>query len=323
MKTVITKNMKGAILSMGLGLMSFVGFSQEHITVSLENITATANTIEYDMFVINDGSTALKLASCAFGVNYNGVILNGGTLSENSFNVIPGTRSQALSSLTNFFVKNTSRDNVNQLRATTTPVRIAQSAVLLSNVPYKVGRFKLTNSKPWTANSNPAFSFNEFSVPGISTTCATGYVDASSTPIGFSTAKKNLKVQVVNSPILNPTGIVDATLNGSVKMQTVGAESPAISRDGLSQTANNSKINIYPNPTHDILNIDVNSTSIENIVVKVLDIRGRIVKQIQTRSEKGLNTLTVSLAELASGNYNVQVYQDSKLSTTEKISKKD
>lgn len=323
MKTVITKKTKGLILTMGLGMLSFAGFSQEHITMSLENITATSNTIDYDVYVINDGSTTLKLSACAFGANYSGVILNGGTLSTNSFSMSEGSRAQSLNGLTPSVMLNTNRDNYNQMRLTMKPTTRNSSPELLANVPYKVGHFRLTNSKPWATNSNPAITLNEFNVPGISTTCATAYIDGATNPTGFSTAQKNLSVKVANSPVLNPNhGASDISIaDGSIRVDAQQS-TPEVSKTIASSTTSTA-IKMYPNPTQDILNVEVNATSVTNTVVKVSDIRGRIVKQIQARSEKGLNTMTVSLHEVTNGIYTVQVYQDNKLSFTDQITKKD
>lgn len=321
MKTGITKTTKGILLTLGLGMFSFAGFAQEHITLSLENLTATNNTIEYDLFVINDGSTTLNLAACAFGANYNGVIMNGATP---SFTFVEGTKSQALNGLNSYSILNTNNTNANQMRLTMKPATKMASPVLLSNVPYKVGHFKLTNAKAWTSNSNPAISLNEFNVPGISTSCATAYVDGAANPKPFSTALKNLKVKVVASPILNPIqgGDVNTTLAGGTRTDFVNANNGAeISKQV--NTATSTKINMFPNPTQDVLNIDLTSDASTSTVVKVCDIRGRVVKQIQARTEKGSNSLNVSLREVPAGVYTVQVYQDNSLSFTDKVTKKD
>ena len=320
MKTSSTTNSKGLLLSLGLGLLSFTGFSQEHITLSVENITAKSTTIEYDLFIVNDGTTALKLAGCAYGINYNGTILNGGNPSEASFAYAEGTRSRGVSGLTDFSVLNTNREGVNQLRVTTKPSKKEDATVLPINVPYKVGHFVFTNSKAWTSNSNPILSLREFTVPGQTVSCALAYVNSDQTYTGFSVAKKNLSVKVVTSPILNPSTATEATLNGATKMQT--ATTQDITKQGLNDLQDN-KISMYPNPTQDIVNIDLYAASIINTIVKVSDIRGRVVKQIQARSEKGYNQMTVSLREVPSGVYTVQVFQDNKLSFTDQVTKKD
>jgi hypothetical protein len=82
-------------------------------------------------------------------------------------------------------------------------------------------------------------------------------------------------------------------------------------------------VSIYPNPTQDVLNIDLYTSKVQNTTVKVLDMSGRVVKQIQARSEAGMSTLSVSLGELASGLYTVQVFDNNKLSHVSKVKKND
>jgi hypothetical protein len=57
--------------------------------------------------------------------------------------------------------------------------------------------------------------------------------------------------------------------------------------------------------------------------VKVLDMSGRIVKQIQGRSEAGMNKLSISLGEIASGVYTVQVFENDNLTHVSKVKKND
>ncbi|MBK7764068.1 MAG: T9SS type A sorting domain-containing protein [Bacteroidetes bacterium] len=325
MKTQIKQKFLGAIALLGLSMLSYVGNAQEHLTLSLENITSTASTIEYDLYIVNDGSTDIKLAGCAFGVNYNNMILNGAVASENSYQFIPGTKAQALSGLSAYSVQNTQNDKFSQLRLTMSPALKNNSATLAKNVPYKVGRFVFANSTNWASNSNPSFSLNEFNVPGISTSCAIAYVNNSTHYKGFSTALKNLTCKVVPSPMLNPGGIqVDengnATASALVRTEN-GVQQINTKQDANAQSA--TYVSIYPNPTQDMVHVDFQVTSTVNTLVKVMDIRGRIVKKIQARSEKGFNTMSVSLREVPAGVYNVQVYQDNKLTFTDKVTKKD
>jgi len=319
MKTVINAKSKGLFLTLGLGLLSFAGFSQEHITLSVENITAKSNTLEYDLFIVNDGTTSLKLAGCAYGVNYNGVILNGGNPSDAAYAFVEGTRSRGVSGLSAYSLLNTNKEGLNQLRFTTKPSLKAYATPLPINVPYKVGHFVFTNNKPWASNSNPSISLSEFTVPGATVSCALAYVNSNTNYTGFSVAKKNLSVRVANSPVLNPLSTTDmsSTLNGAVRTQSTQTQD--ITRQGLTEAA----ITMYPNPTQDVVNIDLYASSVVNTIVKVSDIRGRIVKQIQARSEKGYNQVSVSLSEVPSGVYTVQVFQDSQLSFTDQVTKKD
>jgi hypothetical protein len=86
---------------------------------------------------------------------------------------------------------------------------------------------------------------------------------------------------------------------------------------------NGSTVSIYPNPTVDVLNIDLYTSKVQNTTVKVLDMSGRIVKQIQGRSEAGMNKLSISLGEIASGVYTVQVFENDNLTHVSKVKKND
>jgi len=85
---------------------------------------------------------------------------------------------------------------------------------------------------------------------------------------------------------------------------------------------NGSTVSIYPNPTQDVLNIDLYTSKVQNTTVKVLDMSGRIVKQIQARSEVGMNKLSISLGEVAGGIYTVQVFENDQLTHVDRVNKK-
>jgi hypothetical protein len=86
---------------------------------------------------------------------------------------------------------------------------------------------------------------------------------------------------------------------------------------------NGSTVSIYPNPTQDVLNIDLYTSKVQNTTVKVLDMSGRIVKQIQARSEVGMNKLSLSLGDIASGVYTVQILENNQLTHVSKVKKND
>ncbi|MBK9300735.1 MAG: T9SS type A sorting domain-containing protein [Bacteroidetes bacterium] len=85
--------------------------------------------------------------------------------------------------------------------------------------------------------------------------------------------------------------------------------------------ANGSTVSIYPNPTTDILNIDLYATAAQNTTVKLLDMSGRVIRQVQAKSAVGMNNIQLSLGEIASGVYTVQVYENNHLSHTSKVKK--
>jgi hypothetical protein len=82
-------------------------------------------------------------------------------------------------------------------------------------------------------------------------------------------------------------------------------------------------VRIYPNPTQDVLNIDLYTSKVQNTTVKVLDMSSRIVKQVQARSEAGMNKLSLNLGDIASGVYTVQVFENDQLTHVSKVKKND
>lgn len=73
------------------------------------------------------------------------------------------------------------------------------------------------------------------------------------------------------------------------------------------ETADYSPLNIYPNPAHNILNVDFNSSSDGNLDFRVFDITGKMVMSGKYASQKGMNTFTLNLSELNKGMYFINV----------------
>jgi hypothetical protein len=85
--------------------------------------------------------------------------------------------------------------------------------------------------------------------------------------------------------------------------------------------ANGSTVTIYPNPTQGVVNIDVFATRNQLTAVKVMDMSGRIVKQVLAQSEAGMNKLTIDLGDVAQGLYTIQVYENDQLTHVERVRK--
>jgi hypothetical protein len=64
---------------------------------------------------------------------------------------------------------------------------------------------------------------------------------------------------------------------------------------------------LYPNPTSDIIKYSFNSETNEKLEIKVLDVVGKVVLRVETELEVGNNTIPVSLSELPSGTYTIQI----------------
>ena len=92
----------------------------------------------------------------------------------------------------------------------------------------------------------------------------------------------------------------------------------------LNETSANeaSYYNLYPNPTENELHIAFNATASSTINIKLLDLSGRLINQVQLQSMQGENTSTIPVNDLARGMYIVQVYADRILKYISKIEKK-
>jgi hypothetical protein len=83
-----------------------------------------------------------------------------------------------------------------------------------------------------------------------------------------------------------------------------------------------STINVYPNPTSNELNIDIFTTKAENSTIKILDMSGRILKEIQTKLSAGANSIQTNIGELATGIYTLQIFENNKITQVSKVEKK-
>jgi hypothetical protein len=85
--------------------------------------------------------------------------------------------------------------------------------------------------------------------------------------------------------------------------------------------SNGSTVSIYPNPTKDELNIDVYTTKAQNNTIKLLDMSGRVIKEIQSILEVGANNIKMNLGELATGIYTIQLLENNKIMQVSKVQK--
>jgi hypothetical protein len=73
-------------------------------------------------------------------------------------------------------------------------------------------------------------------------------------------------------------------------------------------------VNVFPNPTHDVVNVQVIiEQANETLVVRVFDMSGRLVQEAQALTEGGLTTIPLSMGEMMTGVYNVELYQNGAL----------
>lgn len=89
----------------------------------------------------------------------------------------------------------------------------------------------------------------------------------------------------------------------------------------LIRTGAGSIVQLYPNPVQQTLNIEWYAEKSVVSAVKVFDMSGRMVQQIQANLQSGINTLTMDFSTMASGIYTVQLFEDDHLSFVEQVRK--
>lgn len=284
-------------------LFSFSSFAQEHVTMSVRNITATANTIEYDLYILNDGSIPLKLSACSFGVNFNEAILNGGTL---TYNYHSNNRSSTSTGLRNFSLGKTKVASINQARMISSSSTFENAAELMPKQLFNVGHFKMTNSQNWTRNSDPSLALQELQAIGLTTTQVIAFLGNNKKLVALTPNLKTVNVEVENAPLLN-TDESSFPYATNAKFEMV--EKSKLNDKVLSR---NSELKIYPNPAMDELNVEFYSLQETKIQIQIADMNGRLVKQIQAQVSKEVNKISLSISDLKAGMYTLRIHNLSK-----------
>ena len=134
-----------SVFVVSLTFLSLSMKAGDHVTMTMLNPTSTSTTLEFDVYLVNDGTTSLKLGGYQFGVNFSPTILSTGTPTTGSYTYIAGTRDIALASLTTPSVQY----NNNQLKVVSTTIPVANSVQLPIGTQFCLGRFRFTNTTAW------------------------------------------------------------------------------------------------------------------------------------------------------------------------------
>jgi len=270
----------------------FAGGSGNHITMSLQNCSQpTSNTIQFDIYVVSDGSPSSDLIANSFqcGINFNREILQ------------PGA------SLTASFVKNTTEfPELNEFNfpASISPdhIRIVESVYSKGNTghtmtvgrAYRIGTFVLTSSTNWVAGISPEFSMQTTTVAG-KTVCA------SVVWTGAAAATSGVTIPGSGTPAMqrvNPNG------NGAVALTASVA-----CRLGENLMSSGLSLNVYPNPASDYITVSFNTNSSSDYHLRLFDAAGREVMVKDGKAVEGINSIPLDLKSVAKGVYMINLMQ--------------
>ncbi len=166
----------------------------------------------------------------------------------------------------------------------------------------------------WTTNSetNNAFFSLQHSTDGINFVT----IQKVNTKASNGNSSTSLNYEGVNNmPSLghNYYRLAQVDINGTTSLNSHIID--------LFRTSDGNQVSVYPNPTTDLVNVDffVNKTS--NILIKLVDINGRIIKQVKNVANEGANHIPIQLSEFSKGLYMIHLIENDKLVSTHKITK--
>ncbi|MBD3638108.1 MAG: T9SS type A sorting domain-containing protein [Crocinitomicaceae bacterium] len=79
---------------------------------------------------------------------------------------------------------------------------------------------------------------------------------------------------------------------------------------GVEEEASSDRFSVYPNPANEAVNVYISLSGSENTVINVLDISGKVIKTINLGTVEGERTITVSLDEISTGVYFIELVND-------------
>ena len=175
-----------------------------------------------------------------------------------------------------------------------------------------------TTTLTWTAIPNTNYYQIRYRLAAGPGAWVNGTASGTATSKNYTGLTLNTNYEWQIRAICNPSPFTTGPWS-EISDWTTLASKPSVAEEVSLQD----EIMVYPNPATSVVMVDITATNAQQTVVKLFDISGRLVKQMQARHEAGSHTMTIGLDEISSGMYTVQVYCNDALKHTSKISKQD
>jgi len=268
-----------------------------HLTMSLQNCSQpTANTIQFDLYVVNDGdvNSDLRLNSIQCGLNFNQAMLQSGASLSTSY--VKGTGD--FPELNGFnFPTASSSDHIRIVQSVYSKGNTGKS--LTYGQQYKVGTFMITSTKNWSSDVTPDLQFQN-AVAGGKTVCAAlAWVGTSVNTIGAVSPNSSAATQQAITARVSNTSPVDLSTIISCRM--------AKNEAGAAQN-----INVYPNPTNGLITVNFTSDVSTDYHLLLLDAASREIIVKDVKAVEGSNSLELDLTSVAKGVYMLSLQQGDK-----------
>ncbi|PBQ32773.1 hypothetical protein CNR22_13650 [Sphingobacteriaceae bacterium] len=98
---------------------------------------------------------------------------------------------------------------------------------------------------------------------------------------------------------------------------TVAVVQPTVNTTGLNEnTKKNLALTLYPNPAQDHVTVNYSINSAQEVSVQIIDVSGKVVKDMHAPNAIGLNVLTIETTKLAKGVYTLKLKTDTTVTST-------
>ena len=175
-----------------------------------------------------------------------------------------------------------------------------------------------TTTLTWTAVPNTNYYQIRYRLAAGPGAWVSGTASGTATSKNYTGLALNTNYEWQIRAICNPSPFTTGPWS-AIDDWTTLASKPSVAEEVALQD----EIMVYPNPATSVVMVEITAANAQQTVVKLYDISGRLVKQMQARHEAGSHTMTIGLDEISSGMYNVQIYCNDVLKYTSKISKQD
>ena len=216
MKTNTTQFLRGLIM-IAFMLISQIGWSQTPTAeVSLRNDAIISPTeIQFDIYVRCSNLSQMQLSGHQYGINYNGAMVNGGTLSYAW--VANSTELSNAAQLPSSLLQGTGLA-ANQLRIQAPSAPGAGNGSIISGTSpgVKVGRMRIMNTVAFAGGVTPNISFQTVNITGGNRTVISAYAGTNGTT---NTALTSTFLNLLTNAAF-PSSCTAATLSSSITNQT-------------------------------------------------------------------------------------------------------
>lgn len=134
-------------------------------------------------------------------------------------------------------------------------------------------------------------------------------------PASATLGNLRMRVRISYQPDEGPIDPCGTTVDGEVEDYTVKVQNA--SSANLDENHLFAQVNVYPNPTDEVLNIDLSSVTTEEVSVQLFDLTGKLLATVDNQAGKKLE---INMSNLAKGIYQV-VLKSASASSTQRVVK--